>query len=134
MNAAKKWINDVLSTPEGARLYERERVLVDATEAVSELMQRTGVSRKDLAEKLGVTPANVTQILSGTRNLTLGTLSDVFVVLGRSLRVEHEPLRIEVRLHGPIPLSCGWPPSTAWVKEGGELERPKALGDGELAA
>lgn len=134
MNEAKKWINDVLSTPEGARMYERERVLIDTTEAVSALMERMGVSRKDLAVRLGVTAANVTQILGGTRNLTLGTLSDVFVVLGRSLRIEHEPLRIEVRLHGPIPLSCGWASSTAWVKEDTSPERPKTPRDGELAA
>jgi hypothetical protein len=131
MNEAKKWINDILSTPEGARTYERERVLIDATEAVSELMERMGVSRKDLATTLEVTPANVTQILSGTRNLTLGTLSDVFVVLGRSLRIEHEPLRPEVRLHGPIPMSCGWPSSTAWSTSPQPTKTPS---DGELAA
>ena len=96
MNEAKKWINDVLATPEGFRVYERERVIVDATESICEEMLRLGLNRKDLAGRLGVTQAKVTQILSGTRALTLGTLSDMFVAMGRSLRIEHAPLSTEV--------------------------------------
>ncbi|MFO0448891.1 MAG: helix-turn-helix domain-containing protein [Pseudomonadota bacterium] len=132
MSDARKWIEDILETPEGARLMERERVLVDATEAIGEVMDRLGMTRTALAEKLDVTPANITQILSGTRNLTLGTLSDVFVALGRSLRIEHEPLRAEIRLHGPIPLSCGWPASDAWPEDA--LKMRRSTGGSELSA
>lgn len=132
MSDARKWIDDILATPDGARLMERERVLVEATEAIGEVMDRLGMTRTALAQRLDVTPANITQILSGTRNLTLGTLSDVFVALGRSLRIEHEPLRREIRVHGSIPLSCGWPASDAWPEDAKKMHRP--MGGTELSA
>lgn len=87
-----KWTKRLFSTPKKVQLYERERVLVDATEAVCQVMREQNVTRSDLAHRLKVTQANVTQILSGERNLTLGTLSDVFVALGRSLIVASAPL------------------------------------------
>jgi len=133
MNDPKKWIKDVLATPDGVRLYERERVLVDATEAICEVMQRLDVSRKGLADRLEVTQANVTQILSGRRNLTLGLLSDVFVALGRSLKIEHEPLSVAVRPPMPTRFAYVSAPANEWICPPGP-PNPQPLSDGELAA
>lgn len=41
-----------------------------------------GVSRVQLAEKLGITPANITRYLSGTTNFELNTLVEIERVLG----------------------------------------------------
>lgn len=114
MNDPKKWIKDVLNAPDGIRLYERERVLIDATEAICDAMQRQGVNRKELADRLEVTQANVTQILSGNRNLTLGLLSDVFVALGRSLKIEHEPLAVSALVTPPVRLIYEAPTANDW--------------------
>jgi transcriptional regulator with XRE-family HTH domain len=61
---------------------EQERFILDVTEMICELMNKTGVSKSDLATKLGRTKSHVTQLLSGNRNLTVRTLSDVLVALG----------------------------------------------------
>lgn len=61
---------------------EQELFILDVTEMIVELMNASGVTRSELAHRLGTTKGHVTQILSGKRNLTLRTLSDVFLALG----------------------------------------------------
>jgi transcriptional regulator with XRE-family HTH domain len=61
---------------------EQERFILDATEMICELMIEAGVSKSELAARLGKTKGFVTQLLSGNRNFTLRTLSDVLVALG----------------------------------------------------
>lgn len=62
-------------------VLEQEHLLLDVTELIVELMNERGVSRSELADRLGKTKGHVTQLLSGSRNLTLRTLSDIFVAL-----------------------------------------------------
>jgi transcriptional regulator with XRE-family HTH domain len=99
------WVADLETSREGRRLLERERVYVEATENLASLMEAEGVSRADLARRLEVSRATVTQMLAGNRNLTLGTLSDAFLALNRSLHVSYGPLTNEVQLV-PAEASC----------------------------
>jgi transcriptional regulator with XRE-family HTH domain len=62
-------------------VLEQEHLLLDVTEMIIELMNVQGVTRSDLALRLGKTKGHVTQLLNGSRNLTLRTLSDIFVAL-----------------------------------------------------
>ena len=91
------WIDDLRSNPEGRRLLERERVWVEATEALCKLMESQGVTSVELARRLEVSPARVSHLLSGTRNLTLASLADAFQSLGRSLHIVHGPPAAKVR-------------------------------------
>jgi transcriptional regulator with XRE-family HTH domain len=91
--------NDRLkATEEGRRLIERERVWMEATENLCRAMESKGVSRSQLAERLGVSRAWVTELLGGTHNVTLGTLSDAFFALGHSLHVSYGDATDAVRL------------------------------------
>lgn len=72
-------------TPEQVKLYQRERAKFEVAELVCEVMDRVGVSRSELAERLGTTKGYISQLLNGERNMTVGTLSDLFWALGRSL-------------------------------------------------
>jgi transcriptional regulator with XRE-family HTH domain len=72
---------------EAERILAQERLIVEATEVICELLERDGVTRQELAERLGKTKGFVSQVLSGERNMTLRTLSDFAFVLGRRLRV-----------------------------------------------
>jgi len=92
------WIADLEASPEGRRLLERERVYVEATENLASLMEAEGVSRADLARRLDVSRPTVTNMLAGTRNLTLGTLADAFHALNRSMHVTYGPPTNEVQL------------------------------------
>lgn len=50
---------------------------MSATELICELMQKKNVSRADLAKRIGKSKAFITQVLHGTRNMTLRTLADL---------------------------------------------------------
>ena len=60
---------------------EQEHLLLEVTEIIAELMAAQGVTKAELARRLRTTKGHVTQMLSGSRNLTLRTLSDVFTAL-----------------------------------------------------
>jgi len=100
------WMDRLRSTPDGQRLLERERVWVEATENLCALMEIQRVTRADLASRLGVSRPWITQMLSGTKNLTLGTLADAFHALGRSLHVTHGPptesMRVQEDVSPPV--------------------------------
>ncbi len=70
------------STPESEALLAEERLVLAATELVHEALETAGLNRKQLAELLGVRPTEVSQRLSGRRNLTLRTLARMLYVLG----------------------------------------------------
>lgn len=55
------------------------------------LMASEGISQSELARRMGVSPAQVTKILSGQDNLGLKTISKVETALGHSLfEIEEE--------------------------------------------
>jgi transcriptional regulator with XRE-family HTH domain len=67
---------------EAPLLWHQERSKLEATELICDIMQRQGVSRTELAKRLGKTKGYVTQLLDGSANMTIATLSDVLTVLG----------------------------------------------------
>lgn len=77
----KTQIDEFLSDPESNRLFQRERLILEFTEAVCEALERTGRTQSWLAGQLGVSPSEVTQMLNG-RNVTLNKVSDVMTALG----------------------------------------------------
>jgi transcriptional regulator with XRE-family HTH domain len=69
------------------RLLAQERLILGATEAIVRLLEEQGVSRQELARRLGKSKGFVSQLLSGERNMTLRTLADLGHALGRSFSV-----------------------------------------------
>lgn len=106
------------------RLVEQETLIFEATELLSELIEDSGVTRKELADKLGRSKGFVTQVLAGTRNMTLRTFSDFAFALEHRVEVGAVPLalaedggepdsgqaRVEARVYAGIgafnPASC----------------------------
>lgn len=87
-----KWRKGKENQREYERLVEQETLIFEATELISELIEDYGVSRKELAEKLGRSKGFVTQVLSGDRNMTLRTLSDLAFALEHRVNVAAAPL------------------------------------------
>lgn len=69
------------------RAYAREDLVYNVTEDILVALEDLEVSKKDLARKLGKSKSYVTQLLSGTRNMTLGTLSDICFALDLTPKV-----------------------------------------------
>lgn len=80
------------STPEGMRLFQQERVIMEVTELICALMEEEDVSKADLAKRLSTSKANVTQMLDGRRNMTIRTVSDVLFHLGHVLEISDKNL------------------------------------------
>ncbi len=70
-----------------ARAYAREDLIYNVTEELLVQMEELGVTKLELARRLGKSRSYVTQMLSGARNMTLGTLSDICFELGISPQV-----------------------------------------------
>jgi transcriptional regulator with XRE-family HTH domain len=72
--------------------YWAAGAIVEFTESLVREMERQGISRTELARRLGATPAYVTKILRGKVNFTLATM----VRLARALNAE-----LHVQVSGP---------------------------------
>jgi transcriptional regulator with XRE-family HTH domain len=93
-----------LDRDDDERLLDQERLILHATEAVVGLLVAQSVSRQELADRLGKSKGFVSQLLSGERNMTLRTLSDLGHALG---------FRFAVR---PVPIAAGIPMPDAAVE------------------
>ena len=68
-----------------ARDLARGSYLFRVTEDILVAMEDLGVSKSELARRLGKSKPRITQLLSGSSNMTIGTLSDIAVELGLNL-------------------------------------------------
>lgn len=64
------------------RLFAKERLIFNVTEDLLVYMEENGVTKNELAKRLGKTKAYISQVLDGSRNMTLGTFSDICFALG----------------------------------------------------
>ena len=70
------------------RAYAREELVYNVTEDILILLEDMDVSKKELARRLGKSKSYVSQVLSGARNMTLGSLSDICFALDVKPRIE----------------------------------------------
>ena len=90
---ASNSLNQILGDSLGSAEVSRERLFLEATELLSELLERNDVSRAELARRLTVSPPAITALLNGSQNLTLGRLSDVLHAIGYELHL-HPTLQL----------------------------------------
>lgn len=134
------WITELENDEEGRRLLEQERLILEVTESIANLMEEHRISRSDLAQRLGKSPAFVTKLLRGDNNFTLRTLSDVFFAMDHAARLtlgpvgavaspyagaETEPLIFSTRSWGRTP--------SRWSRQNQEFSKLPG-DDGDMAA
>jgi plasmid maintenance system antidote protein VapI len=88
---------EFVSDPKRRRLYEREALALDASELISHLMQEQKVNKTDLANLVGTSKSHITNLLSGSRNMTMHTLADLAFALGYKAEIKATPLCEAVR-------------------------------------
>ena len=64
----------LISDPKRRQQIEEEEFILKLTEKLCEMMKEQGITRSQLAEKLGTSRAFISQLLNGGRNMTLRTL------------------------------------------------------------
>jgi transcriptional regulator with XRE-family HTH domain len=75
-------LEEYLKDPEFAKLMAQGDLIMEVTETLCELLEKEKISRKELAHRLGKSKGFISQLLNGSRNLTLRTVADIFHVLG----------------------------------------------------
>ena len=63
------------------RLVRQEELILDVTETLTQALEQAGVTKAELARRLGRSPGFVSQVLGGGRNLTLRTIADIAAAL-----------------------------------------------------
>lgn len=85
----------IASTEEGLQAWHQERAIFETTERICELLGEAKLTRSQFAEALGKSKGYVTQLLDGQTNMTLRTISDAFLALGRSVHITDSPATID---------------------------------------
>lgn len=79
-------IDDLLKNSEEQRQYARDLCMLMIAHQIDHIMREQGVNRVTLADRIGRTKGFVSQVLSGSRNMTLVTLADLLSALGKEIR------------------------------------------------
>jgi transcriptional regulator with XRE-family HTH domain len=74
-----RWVGE---SDANAKLAAEELLIAEVTEAIWEAMEDANTSKTELAQRMGATKGHVSQVLSGSRNMTLRTLADICHALG----------------------------------------------------
>ena len=107
------------SSAHNRRLLRQEELILEITEALREALAREGITKVELANRLGKTKGFVSQILAGGRNLTLRTIADVADALGYQIRVQVvKESRLKESVSRPSISSYGYE-EMGWNLEGG---------------
>lgn len=81
------------SSEANKRLVAQETLILETTEALWALLEAAGITKSELAERMETTKGYVSQVLSGGRNMTLRTLSDICFALNANprLAIDRQP-------------------------------------------
>lgn len=93
----EKWLDD---QADGGRQFAQEMFIEDVTQCLLLEMERADVSRASLADSLDKSRAYITQVLSGSRNMTLRTCADIAWALSLAPRISFkrkEIVEVEVQ-------------------------------------
>ena len=119
MNIEKRNLTDVerfeqFST-EGRRLLNQEKLILEVTEALSEAIEERGLTRSEVAKRLGKTKGFVSQLLAGGRNLTLRSVADLADAIGVSMKVAVDGLNLAKTATRSHPKNLGVQTGASWT-------------------
>ncbi len=60
---------------------------MSVTESFCEILEKEGIKRSKLAELMGKTKGYISQLLNGSRNITLRSMSDIAYGMGYSIEI-----------------------------------------------
>ncbi len=89
----KTQFEQLMGSPEFRKLYAIEGLVAEAGEFIARLLEEQRVSKAELARRLGKSRPYITQMLSGSTNLTVRTLAEVAYTLGVEVKLEAVPLQ-----------------------------------------
>lgn len=91
MNKGEGTFSALFEAAEKRPEYWQQDAILDFAEEVYRLMEERGVSRAELARRLGTSQAYVTQVLRADSNFTVGTMTRIGMALDHRLRLHLAP-------------------------------------------
>ena len=82
------WFEDQIEQHKDDPGFLARQLLIRVTEEIARLMDAKGITRTELARRLGVKPPLVTRILQGQPNITILTLVRLAVALDVGIGIE----------------------------------------------
>jgi hypothetical protein len=83
--------DEFVEDPRRHLLILQEKLVLDVTERIYELMEEQGLSKAGFARRLGVTRAAITKALDGSTSMKLGTVAAYFLALGHEVCFSTRP-------------------------------------------
>ncbi|MGA3026094.1 MAG: helix-turn-helix transcriptional regulator [Bryobacteraceae bacterium] len=77
----KTRLQEFIQDAKRRRIFEQESLAIEAAELIATLLKERQVNKAELAKRIGKSKAYVTQLLSGSRNMTLHTFADLAFAL-----------------------------------------------------
>jgi transcriptional regulator with XRE-family HTH domain len=108
---ATTFIQKLLSDDEGRKLYFREDLIFEITEAICKAMQEKHIKKAELSRLAGVSKSNITQLLSGDHNMRLTTVADLLYALDSKLQVAAIPIDTDRILEMATSTADDWSPA-----------------------
>ncbi|MBI5442188.1 MAG: helix-turn-helix transcriptional regulator [Deltaproteobacteria bacterium] len=88
-----EWLDSVMVDPETARAVEERMAEMRIEQELVALREKTGLSQRDLAERIGASQPYIAKVESGrVKNLGLKTLVKYAAATGTRLTVRFEPM------------------------------------------
>lgn len=100
---SKSFLERFVESPPNMRRFQQERAILQATGEICLALESQGLTRADLAERLGKTAGWVTQLLDGKKNKTVRTIADVLAVLGLEMHITSRPISLGREATGGLP-------------------------------
>ncbi|NMA23993.1 MAG: XRE family transcriptional regulator [Spirochaetales bacterium] len=86
MNGIDKFIEEAKDY--GTNPHVQKEILRNVVTAeILNTMKHLNIKKADLAKLLNTSPPNITQMLNGNRNLTLDSLCEIALILGKKVQV-----------------------------------------------
>jgi transcriptional regulator with XRE-family HTH domain len=87
----KKSFKELFDQAKGRDTYWVASFILDFTEGLRNIMEANGVSRSDLARRLGVSPAYITKALRGNVNFTVDSMVRLVRAAGGEVSIRVAP-------------------------------------------
>jgi len=87
----KKSFKELIKEAKGRDTYWTASMIIDFTEGLHKIMKTNGVTRSDLARRLGVSPAYITKVLRGNVNFTVDSMVRLVRAAGGEVSIHIAP-------------------------------------------
>jgi len=94
MSDLQELTNELMQDPEFKKEYEALQPEMNITRAILDARIRAGMTQMELAEKSGISQADICRLEKGTRNPSIALLKRLAEAMDSTLRIEFVPKKI----------------------------------------